>query len=159
SGHRADQHQTAVRRIPIPGWTFRAGARRGAFVEPRVRNGSSQLRDVGVVYESGDRAARTAPERRQVRKEGVHAAEAPRRAGGAAASRSSGCQADQALARAGRLHRRAGRGAVQAGTLSVLTRAVLRPWTLVLSRTWPRTAKDERPRSKDDLDSNPARNA
>ena len=57
----------------------------------------------------------------EVREEGVHAAEAPRREGGAAAPRQARREADEADAGAGRLHRRAGRRAVQAGALSVLT--------------------------------------
>ncbi len=60
---------------------------------------------------------------RQVREEGLHAAEAPRRAGRAAAPRSSRREADEADEGPGRLHRRAGRRTVQAGTLSVLTLA------------------------------------
>src|SRR5690606_17630730 len=94
---------------------------RGAAAQPRVRDGASELRDVGVVHEPGDRAARAAPEPGQVREEGLHAAEAPRRAGGAAASGSPGREAHAAHPGAGRLHRRAGGRPVQAGSLPVLT--------------------------------------
>ena len=58
---------------------------------------------------------------RQVREEGLHAAEAPRRAGRAAAPRSSRREAHAADEGPGGLHRRAGRRAVQARTLPVLT--------------------------------------
>ena len=59
--------------------------------------------------------------REQVREEGVHPAEAPRREGGAAAPRSPRREADEADEGAGRLPRRAGRRPVQAGPLPVLT--------------------------------------
>ena len=78
-GHRADQHQAAVRRVAFPGRPQRDGARRRPPAEPRLRDRPSELRDVGVVHQPGDRAARAAREHRQVREEGLHAAEAPRR--------------------------------------------------------------------------------
>ena len=62
---------------------------------------------------------------RPVREEGLHAAEAPRRAGGAAAPRSSRREADEADEGAGGLHRRAGRGAVQARSLPILSTAAV----------------------------------
>ena len=76
-GIRADQHQAAVRRVPIPGRPQRDGARRRAPAEPRLRHRTSELRDVGVVHQSGHRAARAAPAQRPVSEEGVHPAEAP----------------------------------------------------------------------------------
>ncbi len=63
-GHRADQHQAAVRRVPFPGRPQRDGAGGGPAAEPRLRDRPSELRDVGVVHQPGDRAARTARERR-----------------------------------------------------------------------------------------------
>ena len=92
----------------------------GRLLNLGCATGHPELRDVGVVHEPGDRAARAAREHRQVREEGLHAAEAPRRAGGAAAPRSSRREADEADEGSGRLHRRAGRRAVQAGSLPVL---------------------------------------
>ena len=77
-GTRAHQHQAAVRRVPLSRWPQRDGAGRRPADEPRVRDGSSELRDVGVVLQSGDRAARAAPAQREVREEGVHPAEAAR---------------------------------------------------------------------------------
>ncbi len=59
-------------------------------------------------------------QRGQVREEGVHAAEAPRREGRAAAPRPARREADEADEGSGGLHRRAGGRAVQAGSLSVL---------------------------------------
>ena len=120
-GIRADQHQAAVRRVPLPGRPQRDGARRRAPAEPRLRHRPSELRDVGVVHQSGHRAARAAPAQRPVSEEGVHPAEAPRRGSRAAAPRAPRRQADEAVEGAGRLHQRAGRRPVQAGALPVLT--------------------------------------
>ena len=55
------------------------------------------------------------------REEGVHPAEAPGRGGRAAAPRTPRREAHEALEGAGGVHQRAGRRAVQAGALSVLT--------------------------------------
>ena len=88
-GTRADQHQAAVRRVPLPRRPQRDGAGRRPADESRLRDRPSELRDVGVVLEPGDRPARAAPAQRQVREEGLHPAEAPRRGGGAPAPRSS----------------------------------------------------------------------
>ena len=63
-------------------------------------------------------------QRGQAGAEGVHAAEAPRREGGAAAPRQARREADEAVAGPGGVHRRAGGWAVQAGALPVLARAV-----------------------------------
>ena len=61
-GHRADQHQAAVRRVALPRRPQRDGARRRPAAEPRLRDRPSELRDVGVVHQPGDRAARAARE-------------------------------------------------------------------------------------------------
>ena len=122
-GHRADQHQAAVRRVAVPRRTQRHGARRGPAAEPRLRDGSSELRDVGVVHEPGDRATRPARERRKYGKKVYMLPEAARRAGRAAAPRSSGRETDEADEGSGRLHRRSGGRAVQAGSLSGPDRA------------------------------------
>ena len=93
----------------------------GRLLNLGCATGHPELRDVGVVHQPGDRAARAAPAQRQVREEGLHPAEAPRRGGGPAAPRPPRREADEADEGAGRLHRRAGRRAVQAGALPVLT--------------------------------------
>ena len=59
-GRRADQHQAAVRRVPLPGRPQRDGAGGRASAEPRLRDRAPELRDVGVVHQPGDRAARAA---------------------------------------------------------------------------------------------------
>ena len=92
----------------------------GRLLNLGCATGPSELRDVRVVHQPGDCAAGAAREHRQVREEGLHAAEAPRRAGGAAAPRSSRREADEALEGSGGLHRRAGGRAVQARSLQVL---------------------------------------
>ena len=104
----------------FPSGQERADPRGRAPAEPRLRDRPPELRDVGVVHQPGDRAAGTAPAQRQVREEGLHPAEAPRRGGRPAAPGSPRREADQADAGAGRLHRRAGRGALQGGALPVL---------------------------------------
>src|SRR5580704_188974 len=91
-----------------------------------MRDRPPELRDVGVVHEPGDRAARAARQHRRVREKGVHAAEAARRAGGAAPPGSPRREADTALEGSSGLHRRADGWAVQAGALSLLARP-LRP--------------------------------
>src|SRR5690606_41396832 len=64
-----------------------------------------------------DRAVRQS---REVREEGLRAAEGARREGRASPPRQAGREADDPLTRAGRVHRREGRGPVQAGALSLL---------------------------------------
>src|SRR5688500_1554442 len=85
-----------------------------------MRHRPPQLRDVGVVHQPDAGAARAARQRREVRQVGDDAAEGAGRGGGAAAPRSDWRQADQADEGAGRLSRRAGRRAVQAGPLPLL---------------------------------------
>ena len=63
-GHRADQHQAAVRRVALPRRPQRADPRRRPPAEPRLRDRPPELRDVGVVHQPGDRAARAAREHR-----------------------------------------------------------------------------------------------
>ena len=60
AGHQEDQHQAAVRRVGVPGWPLGAGAGRRASAEPRLRDRSPELRDVGVVHQPGAGAARAA---------------------------------------------------------------------------------------------------
>jgi adenosylhomocysteinase len=105
-------------------WRFPDGHSVMVLAEGRLLNlGCATGHHVSIVHQPGDRAARAEAERRQIREEGLHAAEAPRRAGGPAASGPSRREADRALERAGRLHRGAARGAVQTGPLPVLKRA------------------------------------
>ncbi len=63
-GHPEDQHQAAVRRVAVPGRPQRDGAGRGPAAEPRLRDRPPELRDVGVVHQPGDGAARPACQRR-----------------------------------------------------------------------------------------------
>jgi len=58
SGHRAQPDQAAVRRVEVPRRPQRDGARRGTPAQPRVRDRSPELRDVRVVQQPDDRAAR-----------------------------------------------------------------------------------------------------
>ncbi len=63
------------RRVAVSGWPQRARPRRGPAAEPRMRDGASVVRDVGVVHQPGARAARAAREGRADRQAGHHAAE------------------------------------------------------------------------------------
>ena len=99
-------------------WRFSDGhsvhhALRGPPAEPRQRDRPPVVRDVELVHEPDDRPDRAVHEERRVREEGLRAAEAPRREGRAAAPRRARREAHRALAGAGRVHRRPGRGAVQ----------------------------------------------
>ena len=67
-GHPAREHQAAVRRVDLPGRPRRARAGRGPAAQSRLRDGSPELRDVRVLHQPGDGAARAAPERREVRR-------------------------------------------------------------------------------------------
>src|SRR5262249_34426735 len=112
------------RRVDLPRRPLRADPRRGPPAEPRLRDGPPELRDVGLVLEPGAGAARAGEERRVVRAQGVRAAEEARRGGGAAAPRAPRRAADQALAGAGRVHRRRRGRAVQARPLPLLVEAL-----------------------------------
>ena len=64
AGDRADQHQAAVRRVPLPRRPQRDDSRGRPAAEPRLRDRPPELRDVGVVHQPGDcadRAARRTP--------------------------------------------------------------------------------------------------
>ena len=81
----------------------------------------------------------------ELREQGLHAPEAPRREGRAAAPGPDRRQADRASPRAGRLHRRARRGPVQARALPLLTTA---PATVAEARpapAWTGALADRRP--------------
>ena len=75
-----------------------------------------------VLLEPDDRPDRAVHEDGRVRQAGLRAAQAPRREGRAAAPRRARRPAHRAAPGAGRLHRRAGRGPVQARPLSLLGR-------------------------------------
>ena len=104
--------------LALPGRPQRAGARRGPSAEPRLRDGSSELRDVGVVHEPGARAARAPRERGEDRQAGADAAEEARRGSGAAAPREARRAADHAHRGAGEVHRgAASRGRTSRNTI------------------------------------------
>ena len=98
----------------------------GRLLEPRLRDGTSELRDVRELYQPGDGADRAAHQLHELRVQGVHAAEASRREGGAAAPRQARREADEAVEGPGGLPRRSARGAVQVGSLSVLVGTLVR---------------------------------
>src|SRR6185437_16949621 len=114
--------QAAGRRMGLPRRTLGDEPRRGQADEPRLRDGTSELRDVIELHESGDGADRAVRADGEVREEGVRAAEVVGREGGEAASRKARGEADRVESGAGFLYRREGGGAVQAGSLSVLVR-------------------------------------
>ncbi len=98
-------------------WRFPDGHSVMVLAEGRLLNlgcatGHPELRDVGILHESGDRAARTAPAHEPVREARLYAAKAPRREGRTSAPRSSRRSAHAVDEGSGRLSRRAGRGAV-----------------------------------------------
>ena len=76
--------------------------------EPRQRHGPSELRDVGVVHQPDAGADRNLDQPEEVREEGLHAAQVPRREGGAAAPRQDRREADQAERQAVGVSRPAG---------------------------------------------------
>ena len=85
--------------------------------------GHPSLRDVGVVHQPDAGADRAVGQQqgRQVREEGLRAAEVAGREGGAAASRQDRRQADRAAQGPGRLYRRQAGRPVQGGSLPVLS--------------------------------------
>ena len=113
AGRGAREHQAAGGRVALLGRPLDHRALGGTAAEPRQRDRPSELRDVEQLHEPDDRPGRAVLEERRVREARLRAAEAPRREGRAPAPRRARGEAHQALARAGRLHRRAGRGPVQ----------------------------------------------
>ena len=129
------QHQAAGRRDHIPGRQAHHPAVGRPPGEPRQRHGPSFVRDVGVVHQpdaGADRAVRQQQRQRQVREEGLRAAEVAGREGGAAASRQDRREADRAAARPGGLYRRAEGRPVQGGPLPVLRLLPARPGHIVM---------------------------
>src|SRR4029079_3601841 len=85
-------------------------------------DGTSVLRDVGVLHQPDAGADRTLGQQqgRQVREEGLRAAEVAGREGGAAAPRQDRRQADRTAQGPGRLYRRQAGRPVQGGSLPLL---------------------------------------
>ena len=81
------QRQAAGRRDRVPRRQAHHPSVRRAAGQSRQRHGPSELRDVVVVHQPDAGADRAVDQSRQVPEEGLHAAEAARREGGAAASR------------------------------------------------------------------------
>ena len=89
--------------------------------------GHPSLRDVGLLHQpdaGADRAVRQQQER-QIREEGLRAAEVAGREGGAAAPRQDRREADRAAPRPGRIYRRQAGRPVQGGSLPVLRTSVV----------------------------------
>src|SRR5687768_11184598 len=104
----------------IPRRSQRDDSRRGTLAEPWLRDGSSELRDVGELLESGNGADRAPPECWYVREARVYTAQASRREGSASPPRQARRQAHQADAGSGGLPRSSNRRAVQAGDVPIL---------------------------------------
>ena len=92
------QRQAAGRRDRIPRRQAHHPAVGRPAGEPRQRHGPSELRDVVLVHQPDAGADRAVDQSGQVREEGLHAAEASRREGRAAASRQDRRQAHQDVA-------------------------------------------------------------
>ena len=115
-----EQHQAAGRRDRLPRRPPHHPAVGRPPGESRQRHGPSELRDVVVLHQPDAGADRAVDQSRQVREQGLHAAQASRREGRAAASRQDRRQAHQAHRQAGDLYRRAAGRPVQERSLSVL---------------------------------------
>ena len=118
---QADQHQAAGRRVGLRRRPLRDRALGGPPAEPGQRDGPPLVRDVELVHEPDDRADRAVHPARRLREARLHAGQAPRREGRPAAPRRARREAHAADARAGRVHRRARRGPVQAGSVPLLS--------------------------------------
>ena len=123
-GHRARRDQAAGPRVALRRRPHDHRAVRGPPAEPRQRDRPPVVRDVELLHEPDDRPDRAVHEDRRVRQAGLRAPEAPRREGRAPAPRRARRPPDRAHARAGGVHRRAGRGPLQAGPLSLLALAI-----------------------------------
>ena len=123
-----DQHQAAGRRDRIPRQAPHHPVVGRPPGEPRQRHGPSVLRDVGVLHQPDAGADRTVRQQqgRQIREEGLCAAEVAGREGGASASRQDRREADGAAQGPGRLYRRQAGRPVQVGPLPLLDRRVPR---------------------------------
>ena len=92
----------------------------GPFGEPRLRHRPSELRDERLVHQPGISADRALAVCRQVRQQGLRAAEASRREGRAASPRQTRRQTHDAQRGTSSLYRREAGRPVQAGTLPLL---------------------------------------
>ena len=115
------QRQTAGRRDRIPRRKEDHSLVGGAAGESRQCHGPSQLRHVVLFHKSGAGADRAMGEPGQIREAGLHSSQAARRKGRSAPPCQDRREADQNVGSAGELYRRAGRRAVQARSLPVLT--------------------------------------
>ena len=120
-GRAQADHQAAGGRVVLRRRALDHRAVRGPAAEPGQRDRAPQLRDVQLVHQPGDRPDRAVHQGRPVPGGRAHAAQGPGREGGPAAPGRVGRAAHRADQGAGRLHRRAGGGPVQAGPLPVLT--------------------------------------
>ena len=115
-----EQRQAAGRRDRIPRRQAHHPALGRPAGESRQRHGPSELCDVVLVHQSDAGADRALDQSGQVQERGLHAPQAARREGRAAAPRQDRRQADQALGQAVELYRRAGGGPVQDRAVPVL---------------------------------------
>ena len=97
-----EQRQAAGRRDRVPRRQAHHPAVRRPPGESRQCHGPSELRDVVVVHQPDAGADRALDQSRQIREEGLHAAQAPRREGGAAAPRQDRRQAQPSSATSSR---------------------------------------------------------
>ena len=118
------QCEAAGGRGRVRGRQARHPARRRTSRESRLRDGSSVLRDVGLLHQSDAGADRALDEAGPISGRRLHAAEAPRREGRGAASRQDRRQADQADGCAGDLSEPAG----SAGRSSPIITATEKPF-------------------------------
>src|SRR5438067_1881259 len=116
------KRQAAGRRDRVPGRQAHHPALRRPAGESRQRHGASELRHVELLHQSNAGADRALHPSGQVRKKGLHAAQAARREGGAAAPRQDRREAHAHVGKAGGLYRRAGRGTLQVRSVPVLIR-------------------------------------
>jgi adenosylhomocysteinase len=117
----ARQHQTAVRPVGVSRWAPRDDAGRGPAPEPRVCDGTPQLRHVDELRQPGPRPDRAGRQPVELRAQGLCPAEAPGREGGPPAPRQARREAHAPHSRACRLYGRLCRRAVQDRPLPVLT--------------------------------------
>ncbi len=118
--HQAEQRRRR-RQVHVRGRPFDCRAGRGAAGEPRLCHGPSVVRDEQFVHQPGAGADCAVDRDGQVRDRRPRAAQEARRGSRPAAPGEARREAHEAHQAAGRLHRRTGRRAVQAGILPVLT--------------------------------------
>ena len=119
--YQAGQRQAAGRRVDVRRRPHDHRAVRGPSAQPGQRHRPPELRDVELLHQPGHGADRDLHQARGVPDRRVHAAQAPGREGRPPPPGRARREADPADQGAGRLHRRPGRGPVQAGPLPVLS--------------------------------------